>query len=63
MSSWPQQPTPVSFSFDFRATDVTVPSGHRIGVRVWVDSSSQADVAAIYDHPQYPTSIQLTETG
>jgi hypothetical protein len=52
----------VSFSFDFRANDVTVPAGHRIGVRVWADSSSDADIAAIYDHPSYPTSVQLTAT-
>jgi hypothetical protein len=39
-----------------------VPAGHRIGVRVWTDSSSGADIAAIYDHPSYPTSLQLTAT-
>jgi hypothetical protein len=61
-SSWPQTPAPVSFSFDFRANDVTVPAGHRIGVRVWADSASNADIAAIYDHPSYPTSVQLTAT-
>jgi len=62
LDAWPQQPAPVSFTFDFRASDVTVPAGHRIGVRVWADSSSVADLAAIYDHPQYPTSLQLTQT-
>ncbi len=61
LDEWPTQPAPVSFTFDFRASNFTVPAGHRIGMRMWVDGASDTDVAAIYDHPQYPTSIQLTE--
>jgi len=42
---------------------VTIPSTHRIGVRFWVSSASGADIAVVYDHPAYPTQVQLNEPG
>jgi type IV pilus assembly protein PilV len=60
VADWPTQPTPLSFSFDFLSTGTTtVPQGHRIGVRLWADASSGADIAAIYDHPSYASVLQL----
>lgn len=59
LSSWPTSPAPVSFNFDFTGSDVTVPAGRRIGVRIWAANSSGADLDLFYDHPSYPTSVQL----
>ncbi|MEX2253568.1 MAG: hypothetical protein WD649_05395 [Thermoleophilaceae bacterium] len=59
LPQWPTEASPVSFNFDFRSSDVTVPAGHRIGVRVWPANTSGADLALVYDHPSYPTSVQL----
>lgn len=63
-SSWPKAAEAVSFAFDFRATDtVTVPAGHRIGMRLWMSSASGSDVALVYDHPSYGSYLQLDEPG
>lgn len=60
-SSWPTSMSVASFSFDFRGAlgDVAVLEGHRIGVRTWVAGSAGADLAVAYDHPTYPSSVQL----
>jgi len=61
LTAWPSAPAPVSFSFDFRGGSgpVTVGAGHRIGLRLWPAGASGADIAAIYDHPSYSSSLQL----
>jgi hypothetical protein len=60
-AQWPASAGPLSFNFDFRGAsgDVTIPSGHRIGARVWAASTSGADIAVIYDHPSYLSQLQL----
>lgn len=64
-SNWPKDPSPVAFTFDFRgsAGNVTVPAGHRIGMRIWAASGSGADLTAIYDHPTYPSAVSINTTG
>jgi len=59
-ATWPTDPELVAFAFDVSGSDYTVPAGHRIGIRVWAASDSGGDIAAIYDHPSYPASVQLT---
>ncbi|HEX2016322.1 MAG TPA: hypothetical protein VGN69_06475 [Solirubrobacteraceae bacterium] len=60
LAQWPTVSTPVSFSFNFLGSGtVNVPAVDRIGMRIWVDSSSGADIAAIYDHPSYPSELEL----
>lgn len=60
VAQWPTTPTPLSFSFDFlTGGTVNVAAGHRIGARLWIDPSSGADIAAIYDHATYPSVLQL----
>ena len=61
LASWPTQPTRVSFPFEFRTDNITIPSNHRLGVRIWASSASGADIAVIYDHPTYPTMVQFNE--
>lgn len=63
LANWPQAAGPVSFPLTYRTSNVTIPSTHRIGVRFWVSSASQADISVVYDHPAYPTQVQLNEPG
>jgi prepilin-type N-terminal cleavage/methylation domain-containing protein len=64
LARWPSSPQLVSFPFRFLATGTTSPvaSGDRIGFRVTVDASGTADLAMLYDHPDYATSFQLETT-
>jgi prepilin-type N-terminal cleavage/methylation domain-containing protein len=63
VASWPTTPTPISFSFDFlTGSTVTLAAGHRLGVRLWAAAESGADIAALYDHPSYASTIQLNST-
>jgi prepilin-type N-terminal cleavage/methylation domain-containing protein len=60
LASWPTVSTPLSFTFNFSGNvAVSVPGVDRIGVRVWVAAASGADVAAIYDNPQFVSDLQL----
>lgn len=65
LEAWPAAAEAVSFTFDFRAGEgnVTVASGRRLGVRLWASSDSQADIAAVYDHPTYASALQLNSTA
>lgn len=61
LASWPTEPTPVSFTFDFvSGGTVTVPAGHRVLARLWVAPSSGADIALLYDHPDFSSMLQLS---
>jgi hypothetical protein len=60
VAQWPTAPTPVSFSFDFlTGSTYSVAAGHRIVARLWLAATSGADIAAIYDHPDYASVLQL----
>jgi prepilin-type N-terminal cleavage/methylation domain-containing protein len=60
VAQWPTAPTPISFSFDFlTGSTVTVASGHRLIVRLWLAATSGSDVAIMYDHPDYASVLQL----
>ena len=60
-SSWPTTTTAQSFDFQYLATGstATVAATHRIGVRIWLSSTSTGNIAAIYDHPSYQSQVQL----
>jgi hypothetical protein len=64
-TAWPTTATQIGFTMNFLGTspDYTIPSGNRLGVRIWVSSDSAADVAAVYDHPLYPSYIQVNEAN
>ena len=58
--SWPTTATLEAFDFQFLSSGtVTVASGHRLGLRVWLSSASTGNVAVIYDHPSYASQVQL----
>ena len=61
LGTWPTGPEIVAFTFDFRAAvpDISIPAGHRIGMRIWPASTSGADIAVLYDHAQHASSLQL----
>jgi prepilin-type N-terminal cleavage/methylation domain-containing protein len=60
LAQWPTASTPLSFTFNFSSgSSVPVAGGDRVGVRIWPDPSSGADIAAQYDNPGYASVIQL----
>lgn len=60
VAEWPTTPTPLSFSFDFvTGGTINVAAGHRLGVRLWLATTSQSDVALMYDHPSFTSVLQL----
>lgn len=64
-SSWPRTKADIGFTMDFLGSnpDYTIPTGNRLGVRIWVAASSGADVAAIYDHPLSAAFLQVNEAA
>jgi hypothetical protein len=63
MTAWPGEYTPITFPFQYRTSDVTVASGRRVGVRIWVAGSSADDIGVMYDHQSYPTRVELRQPG
>jgi hypothetical protein len=59
--TWPTVLSPISLHFDFLASGstVTVASGHRIGLRIWIAGSGGADIAVAYDNPTYASQVEL----
>jgi len=65
-TSWPSSLAPVSFGFNYRGASgpATVLAGRRLGVRLWLSSSSSTDkVALAYDDFDYQSIVQLNEEG
>ncbi len=60
-SNWPETESELSFVFNFRGSNgaVTVPTGDRIGLRVWMASTVNSAFDVIYDNPNYPAQLQL----
>jgi Tfp pilus assembly protein PilV len=61
--SWPRTPTSLGFALDVLGSNpvVTIPAGNRLGVRMWVAASAGADLVMLYDHPLYPSFVQVNE--
>ena len=62
--AWPKSATslgmaPLKF---WDAGEATIPSGNRLGLRVWAASSSEADLVVLYDHPQHTSFLQVNQT-
>jgi hypothetical protein len=58
-TNWPASGTEASFAFTFASSSVTVPTGHRIGLRVWASDSANVGVATLYDNPLSPSQLQV----
>ena len=58
---WPSTATALGFTLElFDAGSATIAAGHRLGVRLWASSSSEADLVALYDHPQHVSFLQVS---
>jgi hypothetical protein len=59
LAQWPTTPTPVSFTFSFLSSGtVTVPSGDRIGLRLW-STAGAVPIETLYDGSSFPTQLEL----
>jgi hypothetical protein len=59
--SWPSTATALGFTLElFDAGTATIPAGHRLGVRLWTSSSSEADLVVLYDHPNHVSYLQVS---
>jgi prepilin-type N-terminal cleavage/methylation domain-containing protein len=57
--NWPAAASQISFAFTFAQQAYTVPSGDRIGLRIWDKTNPSMPVDVIYDSPNYPSQLQL----
>jgi type II secretory pathway pseudopilin PulG len=44
----------------YEAGSATIASGHRLGLRIWPSSSSEADIVVLYDHPNHISYVQVS---
>jgi Tfp pilus assembly protein PilV len=60
-NNWPSTLTNLGFTLDFLDSGfgATIPSGNRLGVRIWTSSSAGADLVVVYDHPTDPSFVQV----
>jgi Tfp pilus assembly protein PilV len=58
---WPSSASNVAFVLDlFDGGTATIASGHRLGLRIWTSSSSEADLVVLYDHPSHGSYLQVS---
>jgi type II secretory pathway pseudopilin PulG len=63
LTQWARNPSTLAFAVKFLddSAGAAIPAGNRIGVRVWAAASSAADLVVVYDHPTYPSFVQINE--
>ncbi len=61
LAAWPETAELLSFPFRYLATGTTasLPAGRRLMVELTADSASSQGLVLIYDHPNFPASVQL----
>ena len=61
LPQWPATTDVLAFGFRYRATGSTasIAAGHRLGVRLTVDSAISSGLAFTYDHPNFLGLVQL----
>ncbi len=61
LSDWPETTELISFPFRYLATGTTtsLAAGRRLMAEITADSASSTGIALVYDHPNFPASIQL----
>jgi len=60
LPDWPRAPTQLSFAFDH--AQFSVPAGQRLLLTVSAKSSSDNDIALMYDHPDYNAVLTVPTT-
>ena len=58
LSTWPRDVRRLTFSFRL-AQEETVPAGHRLVMALHLRGESGADISIIYDHPLYPSLLEV----
>jgi hypothetical protein len=61
LSSWPTDMRRISFSFRL-AQQETVPADHRLVMALHLRGESDADISLLYDHPLYPSLLEVATT-
>ena len=60
LAAWPTDVRRVSFSFT--VPDATIPANHRLVLALNVRSESANDLVFLYDHPLYPSFLEVATT-
>jgi Tfp pilus assembly protein PilV len=61
LTRWPTTAENESFVTElYEAGSATIAAGHRLGVRIWPSSSSEADIVVLYDHPAHISYLQVS---
>jgi len=61
LTAWPTSAENEAFVTKlYEAGSATIASGHRLGVRIWPSSSSEADLVVLYDHPSHVGYLQVS---
>ena len=61
LTAWPTSAENEAFVTDlYEDGSATIETGHRLGVRIWPSSSSEADIVALYDHPTHISYLQVS---
>jgi Tfp pilus assembly protein PilV len=58
LTAWPTSASEMAFVVD--AGDLSIAAGHRLGLRIWTSSSSEADLVVLYDHPAHVGYLQVS---
>ena len=61
LSSWPTDVRRITFSFNL-SQEETVPSGDRLVLALHLRGESGADVSVLYDHPLFPSLLEVATT-
>ena len=61
LTAWPTSAENEAFVTElYEAGSATIAAGHRLGVRIWPSSSSEADLVVLYDHPSHISYLQVS---
>jgi Tfp pilus assembly protein PilV len=61
LMEWPTSAENEAFVTElYEAGSATIATGHRLGLRIWPSSSSEADIVVLYDHPSHISYLQVS---
>ena len=61
LMAWPTSAHEEAFVWKlYEAGSATIAAGHRLGMRIWPSSSSEADLVVLYDHPLHVSYLQVS---
>ena len=61
LKAWPTSVGEEAFVTElYEAGSATIAAGHRLGLRIWPSSSSEADLVVLYDHPLHVSYLQVS---